>query len=139
MDKKYYRLTIFNLVILFMFLLKSAGYFQPYLLITVNLIMVVSLFLLVILLEIKVEAIFFISFLFWVLTGGLRIIHFDVWSDRTSVYAYEALFIGLVFLILKEVIFKLNLVRALLKKISKQLKKISFYEKSIFSIKEKDN
>ena len=89
--------------------------------------MVVSLFLLVTLLEIKIEAIFFVSFLFWALTGILRIIHLDVWSDRTSIYAYQALLIGLTFLILEEVIFKLNSVKALSKEISKQLKKISFY------------
>src|SRR5258708_16473312 len=120
MNKKYYRLAIFNLVILFMFLLKSAGYFQPYFLITVNLIMVVSLFLLVTLLEIKIEAIFFVSFLFWALTGILRIIHLDVWSDRTSIYAYQALLIGLTFLILEEVIFKLNSVRSEERRVGKE-------------------
>lgn len=94
--KKNDSLTIFTLFIVFLFLLRSAGYFQPYFAISVNFIVMVSIILTYFILKLTSKAIFVITLIFWLFAGFLKIIHIDIWSERTGIYVFESLFIGIV-------------------------------------------
>lgn len=95
--KKYnYRLVAFNLIIIFIFMLRSAGYFQPYFPISVNFIVIVGLLLAVIMLGARAKFIFLSSLLFWIFAGILKLLKIDVWAERSGVYVYEMVFMGIV-------------------------------------------
>ena len=97
------QISVFNLVIILLFLLRSAGYFDPYFLISVNLIVTVALILAIPLLGANSRTMFVASLVFWLFVGFLRVLNLDVWAERTAVYTYEALVIGVVLLIYEEI------------------------------------
>lgn len=96
--KKFLAISIFNFVVIVLFLLRSAGYFEPYFLISVNFIVVVGLLLSIILLGAKSREMFIICLLFWLFAGLLRILNIETWAERTVIYSVEALVIGLILL-----------------------------------------
>ncbi len=98
-----YHLIIFELFIVFLFLLRSAGYFSPYFPITVNFIVIVALVLAVVLLGARSKAIFFVTLVFWIFAGFLKLVEIDVWAERTGVYAYESLVFGVVLFFIENI------------------------------------
>ena len=90
----YLQLAIFNGVLVLLVLLRSAGYFEPYLPITINLIYIVSLILSIFLLGMKSKGAYILALGFWFSAAVLRIINIEVWAERAAVYSYEALVVG---------------------------------------------
>src|SRR3990167_6463467 len=95
----YLRLAIFNMIVMLMVLLRSAGYFDPYWPITINMVIFISLILSILLLETRSRVLFVVAIVFWVFAGFLRIIGVDVWAERTSIYVYQAIFLGTILLL----------------------------------------
>lgn len=95
----YFNLAVFNMFLILMFLLRSAGYFHPFLVISVNLIIMASLVASIFLFGARSKAMFSIVILFWLFVGFLRIIEIEVWAERTSIYAYQALVLGVLLLL----------------------------------------
>ncbi len=100
-QEKVFNLFIFNIILALLLLLHSAGYFAPFFTITINLIVLFSLVLFVILLGIKNKIIFSIALFFWLFAALMRVLGVDVWAERTVIYSYEALMVGIVMLIFK--------------------------------------
>jgi|SRR5581483_1797375 len=88
------RLVIFNLIILFLFLLRSAGYFQPYFPLSVNFIVIFSLVLSSVLLGANSKVMFAVTSIFWILAGLFLMLGIQIWSERTGIYAYESFIFG---------------------------------------------
>ncbi len=97
-----FNLIIFNIVIVFLFLLRSAGYFMPYFPISVNFIVVFGLVLSYFLLGTNSRTVFFITLFFWVFAGFLRMVGINVWAERTGIYAYESLVFGVLLFLFEE-------------------------------------
>lgn len=97
--KKFLAISIFNFVVIVLFLLRSAGYFEPYFLISVNFIVVIGLLLSILLLGSKSKEMFIVSLLFWLFAGLLRVLNIETWAERTAIYMFEALLIGVILLI----------------------------------------
>jgi len=114
--KKFFLIWVFNLIILLLFLLRSAGYFDPYFLVSVNLIIMIGLLLAIPLLGANSRTIFVVSLFFWLFAGFLRILNLDVWAERTAVYTYEALVIGVLLLISEALLSIIEEVRSGFKK-----------------------
>ena len=93
----YFQLAIFNLFVIILYFLRSAGYFHPYFIISVNVIVVVSLVVSVFLFRLPSEFLFGVAVFFWVFAGLIRLVGSEVivWAERTGVYAYQALIIAL--------------------------------------------
>lgn len=100
---KFLAISIFNTVIIILFMLRSAGYFHPYFLISVNFIVEVGLVMSIILLGARSRVIFIVSLLFWVFAAFLRAFDLDVWAERTAIYTYQALVLGVILLIIEEI------------------------------------
>ncbi|HBL52257.1 MAG: hypothetical protein A3D24_01935 [Candidatus Blackburnbacteria bacterium RIFCSPHIGHO2_02_FULL_39_13] len=98
---------LFNVLIMLMILLRSAGYFEPYMTISINLIFIVALLSAIFLLEMRDRGAFGVALVFWFIAGILRVFKIDVWAERAALYTFEALFVGVLLLIL-ETIFKKN-------------------------------
>jgi hypothetical protein len=98
-----FRLILFNIILVFLFLLRSAGYFQPYFPISVNFIVIVGLVLSVVLLNLKSREIFLVVIVFWVFAGFLRVMRIDVWAERTGIYAYESLLFAVILFLLESI------------------------------------
>ena len=98
---------LFNVLIMLMILLRSAGYFEPYMTISINLIFIVALLSAIFLLEMRDRGAFGAALVFWFIAGILRVFKIDVWAERAALYTFEALFVGVLLLIL-ETIFKKN-------------------------------
>src|SRR5688572_17170247 len=96
-----YRLIIFNIIIVFLFLLRSAGYFHPYFPISVNFIVIFGLVLSVILLGAKSNLIFGVTLAFWLFAGSLELLGIYVWAERTGIYAFESLLFGVVLFLIE--------------------------------------
>jgi hypothetical protein len=99
MLKRQFQLILFNVILIVLVLLRSAGYFEPYFPITINSIFYTSLFLAIFLLGAKSKAMFIITIIFWLFTGILRIIEVNIWAERTAIYSYESLLAGVILLI----------------------------------------
>jgi hypothetical protein len=97
------RLILFNIIIVFLFLLRSAGYFQPYFPISVNFIVIIGLFLSVIILGARSKIVFLVTLAFWVFAGFLKIIRIDVWAERTGIYAFESLVFGVILFLIENI------------------------------------
>lgn len=104
-----YRLILFNIILVFFFLLRSAGYFQPYFPITVNFIVISGLVLSYFLLGANSKVVFLVTLIFWLFAGLLLIFRINVWAERTGIYAFESLFFGVLLFLLesfKEILVK---------------------------------
>lgn len=96
--KNFFTISIFNFIIIILFLLRSAGYFEPYFLISVNFIVVVGLLLSILLLGSTSKEMFVVSLLFWLFAGLLKVLNIETWAERTVIYSVEALVIGIILL-----------------------------------------
>lgn len=99
--KHFFQISIINFVLIMLFLLRSAGYFDPYFFISVNFIVVTGLLMSILLLKARSNVIFMVSLLFWLFAGFLRIINLDTWAERTTVYTYQSLILGVIILIIE--------------------------------------
>lgn len=97
------QLVVFNLVIILFFLLRSAGYFQPFYTLSVNFIILLGLVISIPLLNFGSRAMFIISIVFLLFTGLLKLLAIDVWAERSAIYVYQPLVIGLLLLIYEEI------------------------------------
>lgn len=95
----YLKLAIFNALVMFMILLRSAGYFDPYLPISVNMIVLATLVLSVLLLDARSRSLFVVSLVFWLFALFLKLVKIDVWAERTSIYVYQAIFLATILLL----------------------------------------
>jgi hypothetical protein len=86
---------IYNLIIMVLILLRSAGYFAPYLPLSINTIIFLCLCLSIFLLGVRSKAMFCITIIFWIFTATLKIIDISIWSERTAIYCFQALGIGI--------------------------------------------
>jgi len=97
------QLTMFNIFLLFMFLLRSAGYFEPYYVISVNNIVIVGLILSVLLLGATSKVLFSFSLFFWFFASIIQTLGVDVWAERVGIYTYQGLVLGIVMLIIESI------------------------------------
>lgn len=94
-QNKVFGLFVFNLIVMLLIVLRSAGYFTPFFPITINFIVITSLILAIFLLNIKSSTLFIIALIFWILAGVLRVMSIEVWAIRAAIYTYEALTLGI--------------------------------------------
>ncbi len=92
-------LVVFNILIMSLVMLRSAGYFAPYLYITINSIVILGLVIVSAVLRASSKAVFFIALLFLGFSCFLRILRVDIWAERSSIYAFDALIIGFILLL----------------------------------------
>lgn len=95
----YLNFGIFNVILVLLVLLRSAGYFHPYFPISVNFIVMFMLFASVFLLNVNSTTVFVIFIVFWIFASILKMLNIDIWSERTGVYAFQALFLACLLLI----------------------------------------
>lgn len=88
------KIFVFNIVIMILVVLHSAGYFQPYFLISINLIVIVGLLLAIFLLEAGSNVMYAGSLILLIVCLLFKIFRIDVWSERISIYFFESLSIG---------------------------------------------
>ncbi len=100
-QNKIFGLFVFNLLIMLLIVLRSAGYFEPFFLITINFIVFVSLVLAIFLLNIRSSMLFIIALVFWILTALLRVINIEVWAQRAAIYTFQSLIVGLVLFVIE--------------------------------------
>lgn len=99
-EKHLMRLFIFNVFLIVLLLLHSAGYFAPYLPLTINFIMLISLIVASLLLRLNNVGLIIISLSFWVFACLLRLLGVNIWAERTAIYSYEALTLAVILIIL---------------------------------------
>lgn len=99
----YFNLALFNVILIMLFLLRSAGYFSPFFPISVNFIVFSALIFAIALLKARSKAMFFVGIALWIFAAIIRIVKIEVWAERTAVYAFEAIFLGVVLLIFETV------------------------------------
>ncbi|MBI3397345.1 hypothetical protein HY045_02615 [Candidatus Woesebacteria bacterium] len=92
-------LFVFNLSLLMMVLLNTAGYFKPFYYIGINTIFFLTMILGILLLDLRTKSMFTISLFFLVFAAFLKIVKVDVWADRASIYFFEALIFGLILMV----------------------------------------
>lgn len=100
-QKHFLSIFVYNLILMVLILLRSAGYFDPYFPITINVIFLIGLLLSIPLLRAKSRHIFIIALLTWIFSGLMLIFKIQVWADRTSIYTYQSLIIGTIMLIVE--------------------------------------
>ncbi len=104
-------LFIFNAIILAIVLLRSVGYFAPFLPLGVNATFLIALLLAVVLFNGGSKFVFGWGLAFWILAGFFRVAGIDVWAERAAIYTFEALVVGVVMVFVEEVVKKRGLKR----------------------------
>jgi hypothetical protein len=94
-----FKLLIFNTVLAFLILMRSAGYFLPFFGISINFIVLFLLVLSIFLLKAKSQSMFVMSLAFFLFAFILKLLKIDIWAERTTIYTFEALIIGTILLI----------------------------------------
>lgn len=102
-----YRLIFFNMLIIALFLLGSVGYFYPFFPITTNVVVMTGLILSVVLLGANSRILFLTTSFFWVIASFFKMVGVDVWAERTGIYVFESLLLGVCFLLLETIKTKL--------------------------------
>lgn len=92
---------VFNTVLVLLLLLHSAGYFSPYFPLTINTIVVIGMILSIFFLRMNSKNIFFLALFFWLLAAFLKAVGIEVWAERSAIYSFEALLIGIILLIIE--------------------------------------
>ncbi len=95
----YLNIGIFNVFVIIMFLLYSAGYFHPFFPITINFIVFSSLVVSIFLFKANSRSLFLVSLVFWIFAGVIRLLGVGVWAERTAIYSYQALVLGSLLLV----------------------------------------
>lgn len=95
-QKRYGHLALYNMILLLLALLRSAGYFHPYYTLSINIIVVVALVLAVVLLDARSKHLYIAALMFWIITYFFRISGVEVWAERGAIYAYQSLVIATV-------------------------------------------
>lgn len=98
-DKNFLGLLFVNLVLMMLILLRSAGYFEPYLTITINLIILVMIIMIRFLLRVKGKVILEFSLFFLLFAMFLKVLNIEIWAERSMIYSYEALLVGTVLIL----------------------------------------
>ena len=93
---------IYILILMLLLLLNTAGYFHPFFALSINLIFLTSMILSVLLLGASSRTLFVISLIFWVLAGFFKVFHIDIWAERTAIYTFEALLIGVMLIFVED-------------------------------------
>ncbi len=94
----YLNLAIFNALVVILVLLHSAKYFDPFWIISINVIVLISLITSVFLLGARSRSLLAVSLLFWIFAGGMRILGINVWAERISIYMFQSFLIGVLLL-----------------------------------------
>jgi len=92
-------LFIFNITMSLLVLLNTAEYFKPFFFLGINVIFFIGLILSIPLLGAKSKSMFFISITFLVFATFLKILKIEIWAERTAVYTFQSLLIGVILLI----------------------------------------
>ncbi len=95
----YFQLAVFNVILMVLLLLRSAGYFEPYFGITINSIFLIALILSIFLLGTQSRGALVVALAFWLFAAFLKLAKVDVWAERTAIYSFQALVVGVVLLI----------------------------------------
>lgn len=100
-SKRLLGLFVFNIILMILILMRSAEYFSPFFLISINFIVLSCIVLSVFLLGIRSKGIFLISLFFWLFAAFLRILNIEIWAERTAIYAYEAIIVGVILYVIE--------------------------------------
>lgn len=119
-ESHYFKIALFNIILILLVLLRSAGYFEPLFPLSINLIVFFSLILAILLLSAGSKSMFIVSLIFWLIATLFKIVNINVWAERAALYSYQALVVGMVLVILKDK--NLNLFKLFRKLIARQLK-----------------
>jgi hypothetical protein len=92
-------LFIFNITMSLLVLLNTAEYFKPFFFLGINVIFFIGLILSIPLLGARSKSMFFISITFLVFATFLKILKIEIWAERTAVYTFQSLLIGVILLI----------------------------------------
>jgi len=95
------QLAVFNVLMVLLVLVRSAGYFHPFFVVSVNLIVLIGLIAAIFLLGARSRVLFLVTLVFWIFVSFLKIVKIDVWAERTSVYAFQALVLGAILLLVE--------------------------------------
>lgn len=93
-------LFAFNIILMTLILMRSADYFKPFFPLSIHTIVLICFIISIPLLGVRDKMLFFISLLLWFFSGLLKILQIDVWAERTVVYSFEALLIGMILLLI---------------------------------------
>jgi len=95
-------LALYNLIIIVLVLLHSAGYFHPFFPITINIISLIALVGAIILLGARTNLLFTLSAFFLIFAGLMLILNVRIWADRTMIYMFQSLVLGILLLFLED-------------------------------------
>lgn len=99
---------IFNLSIFLLMLLRSAGYFHPFFELSVNRVMLLSIFFAIIFLRITNRTLFILALVFWISALFFKVVGVDIWAERMGIYTYEAFSFALLLLMIESITISSN-------------------------------
>lgn len=94
---------IFNLCVLALSVLHTAGYFHPYFVISINIVVLASFVLAILVLGVGSRTMFVISLAFLFITLFFKLVQVHVWAERMSIYVFESLTLATIVLFVETI------------------------------------
>lgn len=93
---KIFGLFVFNIILMMLILMRSADYFAPFFPLSINIIVLICLVVSIPILGVRDRMLFFVSLMLWLFAALLKLLKIDVWAERTVIYSFEAMVIGMI-------------------------------------------
>ncbi len=106
--KRHFGLFSFNLIIIILSLLHTARYFDPIYEISINFILVTAMILTLTVLGGNSITMFVVSIFFMIISASFQAIKINIWAERSGIYAFDSLMLGILALIWESVGFQIK-------------------------------
>lgn len=87
-------LALFNILLMLMVLLRSAGYFAPFFPLSINTIVLLSMIMGIVLLGFREKELFVSAIVFLTISAVFRALAIEIWAERSSIYTYQAMILA---------------------------------------------
>ncbi len=94
--------AMFNVILLLLVLLHSAGYFHPYFMISIDVIVLAMLILFVLLFKARSRVLFAFTIFFLLVTMFFSFVRITAWAERSSIYVLQSLVLATIVLLLEK-------------------------------------
>lgn len=100
----YINLAIFNSLTVILVLLHSAKYFDPFWMISINMVIFILLVVSIPLLGTGSRTLFLIAVSFLIFAGFMKTLGIGVWAERVTIYMFQAFLLGVLLLFIEDIV-----------------------------------
>lgn len=100
---RFLSIVITNVILMVLLLLSTTGYFHPFFPLTINSVFLTGFLLAAFLVRVPSWFLFLATLPFWLLAGFFKLVGIGVWAERSTIYSFWALMVGMAVLLMETI------------------------------------